>query len=260
MKKISNMFSTMIKINEKHRIIKKVLILIVLLICFKIFFMKNESCVSKKLAAEKSKQERTFKAEYSGNYDSGVSQTKSYQLATIDVDKYVESATRRKYHAIPRQALPWWDDPELRSCKDPNTRDTVSRVDFEKYPVAGNCGYRSFLKGYNQSVVSFSLYGSNENYWSIMNETFHDTPKYYPGWQVRVYLNPRTRKDYLCKLLLEYQHVSVCDVENLPPPLGNIESSVIPMLWRSAPMGDPTVKRLAVRDSDSVVSIRSFDM
>ena len=260
MKKISNMFSTMIKIIEKHRLIKKVLILILLLICFKIFFMKKESCVSKKLAAEKSKQERTFEAAYSRHYDGGISQTKSYQLATIDVDKYVESATRRKYHAIPRQALPWWDDPELRSCKDPNTRDTVSRVDFKKYPVAGNCGYRSFLKGYNQSVVSFSLYGSNENYWSIMNETFHDTPKYYPGWQVRVYLNPRTRKDYLCKLLLEYQHVSVCDVENLPPPLGNIESSVIPMLWRSAPMGDPTVKRLAVRDSDSVVSIRSFDM
>ena len=209
------------RFSEKHRLLYRAVILIVLLICFKMFFTQKESCVSKKLAAEKSKQ------------------------VTI------ESVTL----TIPSQDLPWWDDPELRSCKVSNIRDTVSILDFKKYPVPGNCGYRSFLKGYNQSVVSFSLFGTNDKYWNMLNGTFHDTLKYYPGWEVRVYLNPRIKKDYLCKMLLFHQHVSICDVKNLPPPLGNIESSLIPTLWRSAPMGDPTVSRLAVRDTESVVSI-----
>lgn len=45
----------------------------------------------------------------------------------------------------------------------------------------------------------------------------------------------------------------MCDITNLPPPLGNL-SSVHPMLWRVAPLGDPQVATMVIRDTDSQVS------
>ena len=176
------------------------------------------------------------------------------ESADIEVTEYGESFLKMKYGAIPNKNLPWWDDPQLGNCKNSTISDTVLKVDYKKFSVLGNCGYRSSLKGSNQNILSFSLYGKNETYWSILNETLNDSHIYYPGWQVRIYVNPRIRKVYLCEILLLYPHVSICDVENLPPPLGNL-AAADPMLWRSAPMGDSTVSRFAVRDSDSAVSI-----
>jgi len=175
--------------------------------------------------------------------------------ADIKVTEYVASFLRMKYATIPSEDLPWWDDPHLGSCKNSTIQDTVLKLDYRKFSVLGNCGYRSSLKGSNQNIVSFSLYGDNEQYWSMLSETINTTQIYYPRWQVRIYLNPRIKKDYLCEILLLYPHVSICDVENLPPPLGNL-AAADPMLWRSAPMGDSTVARFAVRDTDSVFSSR----
>ena len=97
----------------------------------------------------------------------------------------VESFLRMKYASIPIQDLPWWDDTQLGSCKNSAIQDTVLKVDYRKFSVIGNCGYRSSLKGSNQYILSFSLYEENEKYWSILSETLNTTHNiyiFYPGW------------------------------------------------------------------------------
>ena len=45
------------------------------------------------------------------------------------VTEGVESFLRMKYAPIPSEDLPWWDDPQLGSCTNSATQDTVLKVD-----------------------------------------------------------------------------------------------------------------------------------
>lgn len=75
----------------------------------------------------------------------------------------------------------------------------------------------------------------------------------YPGWCVWLYTEPREKASVLCPLLQRHDHLYICDVTALPDPL-RILPQVHPMMWRVAPLGDPRVVSLLVRDTDSKVS------
>lgn len=75
----------------------------------------------------------------------------------------------------------------------------------------------------------------------------------YSGWVVWVYTDPRGQGRVLCPLLRRYHNLLyICDVTNLPPPLGSL-THIHHMMWRVAPLGDPQVAALMVRDTDSQV-------
>ncbi|XP_069976118.1 uncharacterized protein [Penaeus vannamei] len=79
--------------------------------------------------------------------------------------------------------------------------------------------------------------------------------RHYPGWKVRLYTDARWRRGVLCPLLRDHAHLYVCDVQDLPPPLGDV-SAVHPMLWRTLPLGEGQVAAMLVRDTDSPISSR----
>ena len=180
--------------------------------------------------------------------------------------------------------LPWWDDDSLEQCSkifDPeieklntlNYEDIISiywKVSnqsslmqsfiWREAPVnmsakLNHCGHRSHLRGSEQKVISYSVYGSNPGYMKGLTEIIEAAKILYPDYIIRFHLNPRGTHYFLCPILLKYrQKVDVCDVLSLPHPLGDV-SGRNPMIWRAAPYGDPAVKRFIVRDSDSTVRI-----
>nr|XP_045587714.1 uncharacterized protein LOC123749642 [Procambarus clarkii] len=157
-------------------------------------------------------------------------------------------------NTINEERVPWWDGGgcrcEGRVCahQEPPSQGSVG-------VVGGTCGRRAWAAGDGQRVVSFSLYGDNPEYWLGLNDTLQRVGEMYRGWVVRLYTTPHAHAAHLCPLLTRYAHFYVCDVTNLPPPLGNI-SGVHPMMWRVAPLGDPQLAALMVRDTDSQVSER----
>ncbi|KAK8729825.1 hypothetical protein OTU49_008343 [Cherax quadricarinatus] len=149
--------------------------------------------------------------------------------------------------------LPWWDGGHCRCDGQVCVAEATTEVSIKG--AGGTCGRRSWAAGDKQRVVSLSLYGDNPDYWLGLKEILHQVGVMYPGWMVRLYTVPHAHATHLCPLLNLYTNFYVCDITNLPPPLGNI-SHVHPMMWRIAPLGDPQVTALMVRDSDSQVSER----
>ena len=171
---------------------------------------------------------------------------------------------------------PWWEDENLLIChqhvkysktlqetiaNDSQTVQTPSKeraMPMRKYTeyvnytfrlaAGGSCGFRAYQQGDNQSIISYTLYGNKEMYTKGFSEILNDAGELYPNWLVRIYTDPRERKDLLCPLLIEHSNLFICDIINLPFPLGNKR------LWRVAPLGDRQVIRFASRDSDSKVS------
>lgn len=151
---------------------------------------------------------------------------------------------------------PWWEADdcqcESQACGNP----LVNFRGLFREEAGGTCGSRAWAAGDAQQVVSFSLFGNNSKYWNGLNQILPEIEKLYPGWKVRLYTNPRGRAAVICPLLHRHPTLLfVCDITNLPPPLGNL-SSVHPMIWRVAPLGDPQVATMVIRDTDSQVSQR----
>ncbi|XP_063608263.1 uncharacterized protein LOC134782637 isoform X2 [Penaeus indicus] len=121
--------------------------------------------------------------------------------------------------------------------------------------VGGTCGRRAWAAGGGQRVVSLSLYGDKAEYWLGLDTLLTQVRRHYPGWKVRLYTDARWRRGVLCPLLRDHAHFYVCDVENLPPPLGDV-SAVHPMIWRTLPLGESQVAAMLVRDTDSPISSR----
>ncbi|XP_050715764.1 uncharacterized protein LOC126998320 [Eriocheir sinensis] len=151
---------------------------------------------------------------------------------------------------------PWWEADECQCESQACGNPSVTFRSLFRDEAGGTCGPRARAAGDGQRVISFSLFGNDSEYWKGLGQILPEVEKLYPGWKVRVYTNPRGRAAALCPLL--HRHPSllfVCDVTNLPPPLGNL-SSVHPMIWRVAPLGDPQVDTMIVRDTDSQVTQR----
>ncbi|XP_071536832.1 uncharacterized protein [Panulirus ornatus] len=155
---------------------------------------------------------------------------------------------------IEEHLAPWWDGGQCQ-CQVDVCVPKVATVLVASSDVGGTCGRRAWAAGVGQQVVAFSLYGENPDYWHGLHQILSKVRQLYPGWLVRLYTDPSGRASVLCPLLRDHPHLHVCDVTNLPPPLGNL-SLVHPMMWRVAPLGDPQVTAMIVRDSDSQVSER----
>ena len=116
------------------------------------------------------------------------------------------------------------------------------------------CGFRSWKARKRQNVISFSLFGNNPEYWKNLDHLLKEIKSFYPNWFVRIYTLPQKLSRILCPLLNKHKNLHICDASSLPSPLDDIRD-IYPFLWRVAPIGDPLVDVVLIRDSDAVVSI-----
>ncbi|XP_069161040.1 uncharacterized protein [Procambarus clarkii] len=191
------------------------------------------------------------------------------QLAEGTVDSSTMSTMSPDEEAA--KVLPWWDGGYCQCDGDNCLPKASSRLESShvvsspEMPLAvtsgdvgGTCGRRAWAAGGGQRVVTFSLYGNNSEFWVGLDEILYQVKRRYPGWKVRLYTDPRDRGAILCPLLRRHHHFFVCDATTLPPPLGNL-SLVLPSVWRIAPLGDPQVDAMMVRDLDSAITAREAD-
>ncbi|KAK3872242.1 hypothetical protein Pcinc_022669 [Petrolisthes cinctipes] len=158
--------------------------------------------------------------------------------------------------------VPWWERDSgcqcegQEECQTDTNPNKTSGGNGGDVGVGGTCGRRAWAAGVGQRVVAMSLYGNNSEYWIGLEDNLIQIADVYPGWVVWLYTDPRGQAGVLCPLLSRYHHMLyICDVTNLPPPLGSL-TIIHHMMWRVAPLGDPLVAALMVRDSDSKVSER----
>ena len=175
------------------------------------------------------------------------------------IEKYdsIQNETRRNIHNFftASRDLPWWDQDHLTVCRDKmnfTINEKKIRFNDSAEVIRNHCGFRSWLLGPHQKVISYSLYGEDPGYQAGLPSILEDAATLYPSWSVRLYTDPRGKGEYFCPLLLKHPHFVICDVTNLPHGIGDV-TLTNPMMWRSTPMGDSQVDRFIVRDTDSKV-------
>ena len=77
----------------------------------------------------------------------------------------------------------------------------------------------------------------------------------YPGWRMRIYHNVTSAQPAalasLCSLYCGHQHVDLCDTRQLPA-VGDLNTQFpVGRFWRFQALGDATVRRFLVRDTDA---------
>ncbi|XP_047499125.1 uncharacterized protein LOC125045739 [Penaeus chinensis] len=152
------------------------------------------------------------------------------------------------------EKVPWWDSGDC-SGEGQNTSPSEGNTISKNGTVGGTCGRRAWAAGGGQRVVSLSLYGDRAEYWLGLDTLLTQVRRHYPGWKVRLYTDARWRRGVLCPMLRDHAHFYVCDVEDLPPPLGDV-SAIHPTMWRTLPLGESQVAAMVVRDTDSPISSR----
>lgn len=144
--------------------------------------------------------------------------------------------------------------------------NTISRQkalgDLKKIYGKSTCSSWATLRGPNQKVVSYSVYGTfPSDYYSGLEILIPEVTKTYPGWSVRVYhhlnMSDLAFTNWMCKLACKYPHLDLCHTDYLPV-LGNI-SKATGRAWRFSVMGDPLVNWYVVRDTDSPILQREVD-
>lgn len=124
--------------------------------------------------------------------------------------------------------------------------------------------------GRNNSVVSYSIYGNNEKYlMPLLISVRHLLPRYYPGWQIRIYHDSSVPVDFLTQIKhgrdkKPLGYVRLVNVEDAADPSEPLLKDswaswlprVNPMVWRLLVASDPHVDTYAIRDSDSVPNQR----
>ncbi|CAL4065141.1 unnamed protein product [Meganyctiphanes norvegica] len=166
------------------------------------------------------------------------------------------SADRSNEIGESEMELPWWDGgpgcpSNYVSSLQRNNQSTDSIA-----PVEGSCGQRAWAMGPRQRVVAFTLYGDDLTYAKGMEDNIIAIAQLYPGYLVRLYTDTRGKKALLCPLLQKYPILYLCDVTRVPERFGDGLENIHPQMWRFAPMGDPQVQVLLIRDIDSLVNPR----
>ncbi|XP_042861095.1 uncharacterized protein LOC122246532 [Penaeus japonicus] len=149
-----------------------------------------------------------------------------------------------------QESATWWDGGHC-PCRDTHCMQRHS-LPLTMEGVGGTCGRRAWASGERQRVITYSLFGNKSKYWEGLDDIMRTAKKLYPGWKVWIYTKPRGREHLLCPLLHAHPHLFICDVTNLPPPLGDV-TSINPRMWRFLPMSDGHLSAMVVRDSDSQV-------
>ena len=136
------------------------------------------------------------------------------------------------------------------------------------------CSEESSIRGPNQKIVTYSLYGDAHNasvfkrYFSLLNDISLTVEKQYPGWIVRIYHNIRDRPgpekeahNTLCDVYCRFNHVDLCSVPLMADRIGNDTTPIDPKLLlglnpkmlRYLVMMDPNVDVFISRDVDRYI-------
>ena len=129
------------------------------------------------------------------------------------------------------------------------------------------CSNVAFLRGSEQKVISYSLFGELESienktrgYFDGIENNLKIILKLYPGWTVRLYHEYDVGSSTLaklCKIACKYSIFDLCNVKKIPF-FRNIENvtKILPLNWRFFPTMDPQVTLFASRDLDSRICER----
>ncbi|XP_071523818.1 uncharacterized protein [Panulirus ornatus] len=153
--------------------------------------------------------------------------------------------------------------PTLTFCPSHELKQSEIVAIINETLGESTCSEWATMRGDNQSVVSFSLFGKFPSpYYRGASALMQRVSKMYPDWSVRFYhdldLSDPVKRNWMCSLACRYQHLDFCSVKNLPAGLGDIRWT-IGTVWRLAIMGDPLVKRYIIRDTDSPILQREVD-
>lgn len=130
--------------------------------------------------------------------------------------------------------------------------------------------YKTLLRGKNQKVIGYSLYGNDQRYYEKITNLSRLVRIKYPGWLMRIYYDNTVNKSILCELdcLRDengtyLDNIDLCNVENLPIKNSmhtNWSMSYLhAMMWRWLPIGDSFVDLFLSRDLDSLIIQREID-
>lgn len=117
------------------------------------------------------------------------------------------------------------------------------------------CSRDAYARGNGQRVVGFSFYGDissdysqKKGYFEGIEANLDLMPKYYPGWQMRIYFDLDERdpilKD-LCDLSCKNPILDLCHAGKLPGTPMKDARRVFAMNWRFFPTLDPQVQKEA---------------
>jgi hypothetical protein len=140
----------------------------------------------------------------------------------------------------------------------------LTRAEYDTWNTT--CDLYSVLRrGKSQRVVSFSLYGRNEQFYKNLKRLVRQVKQVYPGWVIRVHYDSTVNESIVCELQcatdehgLMYDNVDFCDAERLPVRLSEpnefYNASVMhKMMWRFVPVNDRFVDVVIFRDTDSLI-------
>lgn len=126
------------------------------------------------------------------------------------------------------------------------------------------CSRHSYLRGAKQRVIGFSFYGNPNSklgkfrkYFQGIKDNLELVPKFYPGWNIRLYYDLDDDDPLLsdlCEVACNDSNIDLCYVKDIPA-LGDV-SKVFAMNWRFFPMLDPQVSHIVSRDLDSRFNAR----
>ena len=143
------------------------------------------------------------------------------------------------------------------------------------------CGDEATMRGANQRIITYSLYGNVHNasifrrYYSVLRNISLTAEKWYPGWTIRIYHNIREQPGpemeafrNLCDIYCRYSNVDLCSVPQLIDRIGVNNTTPIdpqllkglnPKMFRYLVMMDPDVDTFISRDVDSIIWRREVD-
>ena len=123
---------------------------------------------------------------------------------------------------------------------------------------------KSFKRGLNQKIISYSLYGNEPKYYNLLDRLIVKAKELYPDYTLRIYHDDSINKSIICQKECSNPNVEFCDIKKLPNSLTDekkiVDSKYIhSMIWRFLPIGDSLVDLLMSRDLDSLLLQREFD-
>jgi hypothetical protein len=126
--------------------------------------------------------------------------------------------------------------------------------------------FHSLRRGKNQRIVSFSLYGRDEFYYTKLQKLTELVKEFYPGWIIRIYHDDTIDKSVKCELeCLATGNIDFCSINKMvlnldPEMMLTLDAYYVhAMKWRWLPIGDSFVDVFTSRDADSVILKREVD-
>ena len=152
-----------------------------------------------------------------------------------------------------------------------NLSYNISTTTFKSLNLACDL-YKSLRRGPNQKIISFSLYGNNSFYYSLLETNIRMAQQHYPDWSIRIYHDDTIDKSIICRfecaleqrnqsdnqMVIFHENVDFCNVNELPKKDNFLAmffnaNYMLPMSWRWLPIGDDFVDLFVSRDTDSCI-------